>query len=114
MIDQYLFDSDDFEENVSLFAESIASILRMRQRHGHLVRPVIEALEAVTEEGGCLELAPFVAPISPRKPASGQRRPCFMRTCNTLGRSSPFPKTACAYVWQRGDNRIMEERLHVF
>ena len=39
---QYLFDSDDFEQNIPLFAKTLSSVLRMRQRHGHLVRAVVD------------------------------------------------------------------------
>ena len=78
MRDRYLFDSDDFEQNPPVFARALANVLRSRHRHGHLVRPVLAALEAAAAEAdddsGIATLAARAPKADPQSGTGGRTR----------------------------------------
>ena len=74
MRDRFLFDSDDFEQNPPVFARTLANVLRSRDRHGHLVRPVLAAREVAAAEADECSGIPTVGPRGAPDAASRSRR----------------------------------------
>ncbi|WP_162300764.1 AAA family ATPase [Alkalilacustris brevis] len=66
MEEEHLFETDEFQQNVPLFAHTLANVLRSRARHAHLVRPLVISLKLASDEAGYPGLVPLVAPLVAR------------------------------------------------